>query len=298
MKVYFKLILTALFWGGTFIAGRYVIRNIRPFSIAFLRFAIASILLILCTWKTERKFPPLRKHQFLFVILLGMTGIFTYNVMFFKGLKIIEASRASLVIATCPVFITIASTLFLKERINIYKAIGIVISVCGAIVVISKGSISQIFEGNLGRGELYIFCCVLSWVAYSLIGKAVMNDLSPLVSVSYSAVVGAVALAVPAYFEGLFQNIGNIALLDWVSILYLGIFGTVIGFVWYYEGIQRIGPTKAGLFINLVPIFAILLSFLILRESITISLLIGAVLVISGVYITNTGHGKKCSIST
>ncbi|MHC4641369.1 MAG: DMT family transporter, partial [Planctomycetota bacterium] len=182
---------------------------------------------------------------------------------------------------------------FFKERINIFKAIGIVISVCGAIVVISKGDISQIFEGNLSRGELYIFCCVLCWVTYSLIGKAVMNDLSPLVSVSYSAVVGAIALAVPAYFEGLFQNIGNIALLDWVSILYLSIFGTVIGFVWYYEGVQRIGPTKAGLFINLVPIFAILLSFLILKEAITISLLIGAVLVISGVYITNTGQGKK-----
>ncbi|MHC4691602.1 MAG: DMT family transporter [Planctomycetota bacterium] len=293
MKVYLQLILTALFWGGTFIAGKSVAKNLGPFSIAFLRFATASIFLIFATWKTERKFPPLRKRQFLFVILLGMTGIFTYNVMFFKGLKIIEASRAALVIATCPVFITIASSLFLKERINISKAIGILISVCGAIFVISKGDISQIFEGNLGRGELYIFCCVLSWVAYSLIGKAVMNDLSPLVSVSYSSVVGAVALAVPAYFEGLFDKISHIALLDWVSILYLSIFGTVIGFVWYYKGIQRIGPTKAGLFINLVPIFAILLSFLILREAITISLLIGAVLVISGVYITNTGQGKK-----
>lgn len=293
MKVYLQLILTALFWGGTFIAGKSVTRNLGPFSIAFLRFATASMFLFLVTWKTERKFPPLRKRQFLFVILLGMTGIFTYNVMFFKGLKIIEASRAALVIATCPVFITIASILFLKERIIISRATGIVISVFGAIVVISKGQISQIFEGNLGRGELYIFCCVLSWVAYSLIGKAVMNDLSPLVSVSYSSVVGAVALAVPAYFEGVFDNIGNIALPDWVSILYLSIFGTVIGFVWYYKGIQRIGPTKAGLFINLVPIFAILLSFLILREAITISLLIGAVLVISGVYITNTGQGKK-----
>jgi drug/metabolite transporter (DMT)-like permease len=293
MMVYFKLILTALFWGGTFIAGRYATCNIGPFSIAFLRFATASMFLILATWKTERKFPPLRKRQLLFVFLLGMTGIFTYNVMFFKGLKIIEAGRASLVIATCPVFITIASTLFLKERINISRAVGIIISVCGAIVVISKGDISQIFQGNLGRGELYIFCCVLSWVAYSLIGKAAMNDLSPLVSVSYSVVVGAVALAVPAYFEGLLQNIGNFALLEWVSILYLSIFGTVIGFVWYYKGIQRIGPTKAGLFINLVPVFAILLSFLILREAITISLLIGAVLVISGVYITNTGQGKS-----
>jgi drug/metabolite transporter (DMT)-like permease len=76
-------------------------------------------------------------------------------------------------------------------------------------------------------------------------------------------------------------------MVDWLSICYLGIFGTVVGFVWYYQGVERIGPTKAGLFINFVPIFAILFSFLILKEEITISLAAGAVLVISGVYLTN-----------
>jgi len=264
MKIYVKLLLTALFWGGTFVAGRIVSQNVGPFSIAFLRFAIASIFLILLTWKIEGKLPALKKLQIIPVILLGMTGIFTYNVMFFKGLKIIEASRASLIIATCPVFITIFSAFFLKEKNNLVKGLGIVISVCGAIVAISKGNINQLFDTSLGLGELYIFCCVLSWVAYSLIGKAVMNNLSPLASVSYSAIVGAVALSIPAYFEGLLQNIRNQSVLDWSCISYLGIFGTVVGFVWYYQGVERLGPTKAGLFINFVPIFAILCAFLIL----------------------------------
>jgi len=287
MKIYAKLLLTAIFWGGAFIAGRFVSQNIGAFSIAFLRFATASILLILLTWKIEGKLPPLKKFQIIPVILLGMTGIFAYNVMFFKGLKIIEAGRASLIIATCPIFITVSSACFLKERINLVKALGITISVSGAIIVISKGKPLEIFGGNLGRGELYIFCCVLSWTAYSLIGKAVMNGLSPLVSVSYSAAVGAIALSIPAYFEGLMQNIRYHSIMDWLCILYLSIFGTVIGFVWYYQGVKHIGPTKAGLFINFVPIFAILLAFLILREAITVSLLIGAVLVITGVYLTN-----------
>jgi len=75
--------------------------------------------------------------------------------------------------------------------------------------------------------------------------------------------------------------------LDWLCISYLGVFGTVIGFVWYYQGVERIGPTKAGLFINFVPISAILCAFFILKEPITLSLAIGAVLVISGVYLTN-----------
>jgi drug/metabolite transporter (DMT)-like permease len=287
MKIYLKLLLTALFWGGTFVAGRLVTQNVGPYSIAFLRFTIASILLLLLTWRIEGKLPKLKKSQIMPVILLGITGIFIYNIMFFKGLKIIEAGRASLIIATCPIFITICSAIFLKEKISPVKVLGIVISVCGAIIVISKGNINRVFEGGLGLGEFYIFCCVLSWVAYSLIGKAVMNNLSPLASVSYSSVVGAVALSVPAFFEGLAQNIASQSAIDWLCISYLGVFGTVIGFVWYYQGVERIGPTKAGLFINFVPISAILCAFFILREPITPSLAAGAVLVVSGVYLTN-----------
>ncbi|MDT8301407.1 MAG: DMT family transporter [Sedimentisphaerales bacterium] len=287
MKIYIKLLFTTLFWGGAFVAGKVVSQNVGPFSIAFQRFAIASILLILLTWQIEGKLPALKKFQILPVILLGMTGIFTYNVLFFKGLKIIEASRASLIIATCPIFITIFSAIFLKEKISLIKALGIIISICGAIVVISKGNISRIFETGLGRGELYIFCCVLTWVAYSLIGKTVMRHLSPLASVSYSAIVGAVALFIPACFEGLIRNIANQSMLDWSCISYMGIFATVIGFVWYYQGVQRLGPTKTGLFINFVPVFAIICAFIILHEPITISLVVGTALVISGVYLTN-----------
>ncbi len=287
MKIYLKLLLTAIFWGGTFVAGRLVTQNVGPYSIAFLRFTIASILLLLLTWRIEGKLPKLQKSQIAPVILLGIIGIFIYNVMFFKGLKIIEAGRASLIIATCPIFITICSAIFLKEKISMVKGLGIVISVCGAIIVISKGNLSRIIEGGLGLGELYIFCCVLSWVTYSLIGKSVMKNLSPLASVSYSATVGAIALLVPAFLEGLAQNIASQSALDWLCISYLSVFGTVIGFVWYYQGVERIGPTKAGLFINFVPISAILCAFFILREPITLSLMTGAVLVISGVYLTN-----------
>ena len=293
MKIYLKLLLTAIFWGGTFVAGRLVTQNVGPYSISFLRFTIASILLLLLTWRIEGKLPILQKSQIIPVLLLGIIGIFIYNVMFFKGLKIIEAGRAALIIATCPIFITICMAIFLKEKISLLKGLGIVISVCGAIIVISKGNLFRIFEGGLGLGELYIFCCVLSWVTYSVIGKSVMKNLSPLASVSYSATVGAIALLVPALFEGLIQNIANQSALDWLCISYLGVFGTVIGFVWYYQGVERIGPTKAGLFINFVPISAILCAFFILEEPITLSLVIGAVLVISGVYLTNrTGKVK------
>ena len=286
--VYLKLFLTAVFWGGTFIAGRIVAKDVGPFAASFLRFAIASIFLLFITLKIEGKIPILNKGQIIPIILLGMTGVFAYNVFFFKGLKIIEAGRASLIIANNPIFITLFASYFFKEKLNILKVTGIIISVIGAIIVISRGNLFDLLNGSVGWGELYIFCCVLTWVTYTLIGKAIMKDLSPFIPVFYSSVVGAVALFVPAYFEGVMGDLVRYSTADWFGIFYLGFFGTVLGFVWYYQGIKIIGPTKAGQFINFVPISAVLLSFFILGEPITLSLFVGAIFVISGVYLTNT----------
>jgi drug/metabolite transporter (DMT)-like permease len=127
----------------------------------------------------------------------------------------------------------------------------------------------------------------MSWVAYSLLGKAAMKDLSALVAVSYSSVVGAVALSIPAYLEGITQHYSFYTAVEWFGIFYLGFFGTVLGFVWYYEGIKAIGATKASQFINFVPISAVLLAFFLLAEPITSSLVLGTIMVCTGTYLTN-----------
>jgi drug/metabolite transporter (DMT)-like permease len=291
--IYIKLFVTAIFWGGTFIAGRVVARGVGPFSAAFLRFAIASIFLLFITYKVENRLPPVKKSQVIPLILLGMTGVFSYNVFFFKGLKIIYAGRASVIIASNPVFIALFASYLFKERLTLTKFAGIVISVIGAIVVISRGRPIEIFQGNVGLGELFIFCCVMSWAAYSLIGKAVMKDLSPLISVSYSSVVGAVGLSIPAYLEGMVQHVSHYSTMEWLGIFYLGFFGTVLGFVWYYEGIKAIGATRASQFINFVPISAVVLAFFLLAEPVTSSLVIGTLMVCAGVYLTNSTYVRK-----
>ena len=293
VTIYVKLFVTAIFWGGTFIAGRVVAKGVGPFSAAFLRFAIASIFLVAVTYKVEKRLPPVRKGQVIPLILLGMTGVFSYNVFFFKGLKIIHAGRASVIIASNPVFIALFASYLFKEKLNLIKFAGIVISVTGAIIVIARGNPIEIMKGNVGIGEFYVFCCVMSWVAYSLIGKAVMKDFSALVSVSYSSVVGAVCLSIPAYLEGIVPHFSHYTAMEWFGIFYLGFFGTVLGFVWYYEGIRTIGATEASQFINFVPISAVLLAFFLLAEPITSSLVIGTLMVCAGVYLTNSTSVKK-----
>lgn len=285
--IYLKLILTGFFWGGTFIAGKFLANNVGPFSIAFLRFAIASVCLILLTIKTEPKMPKITKDLYLPILLLGMTGIFGYNVFFFKALQTIQASRASVIIATSPVFIALLSSLFFKEPLTTKKIVGIIVSVAGSITVISKAKITQIFDVGFGKGELCILACVLFWTAYSLIGKKTMAKLSPLVCTTCASIAGTLMLFWPAYYEGIIRDLTNYATSDWLSIAYLAVFGTVIGFVWFYEGVNKIGPTKAGLFINFVPVFAVVSAFLILKEPLTFSLLIGTAMVCSGVYMVN-----------
>jgi len=174
---------------------------------------------------------------------------------------------------------------------TLLKAVGVALSVCGAVYVITRGNPGDILQGAIGRGELFIFGCVASWVSYSLIGKIVMRDVRPVSAVTYACLVGSAALLPPALVEGMAGSLGSYSLSAWLSIVYLGFFGTCLGFIWYYEGIREIGPSKAGVFINFVPISAVIMSFFLLGESIDASLLIGAALVLSGIYLTNRSAG-------
>ena len=293
MKTYLKLWLTAMFWAGAFIAGKHVSDHLGPFAIAFLRFALASVLLLAMVRHSYGTLPRLDRKQVLAILLLGATGVFAYNAMFFKGLSLIEAGRASVIIATSPAFIAIGSAAFFKERLGLVRTFGVLLSVFGAAVVVSRGDLRQVLAGGAGLGEALILGCVLSWAAYSLIGKRVMRDLSPLVAVGYSIVIGSVALGIAACFDGLGHVISRATALDWLAIVYMTVFATVLGFVWFYEGVREIGPTRASLCINFVPVFAVLLAWLFLREPLTASLALGAALVLSGTFMTNSTSRRR-----
>jgi drug/metabolite transporter (DMT)-like permease len=295
MSIYLKLFCTAMCWSGTFIAGRLLAGEVTPLSAAFLRFLIASLLLLALTRRTHGHLPRPSARQLVGLAMLGLTGVVSYNLFFFKGLTLVSAGRASVIIANNPIIITLFAALLFREALSTRKVIGVLVSVGGAVIAISKGDPASLLRGGLGWGDALIFCCVLSWVAYTLVGKAVLTGLSPLVTVTYSACIGTVGLGVPALGAGLLTRMGDFTMTSWLSLAYLGIFGTVVGFIWYYEGVRTIGAARASLFINFVPLGAIVMAFLILGEPVTISLVTGAFLVVSGVYLTSLPGGVKAA---
>ncbi len=286
---YAKLLMTAVFWGGTFIAGKVLAEHAGPFAGSFLRFAVACVLLVLVTLRSENGLPAPPRRHLPVLLLMGLTGIFGYNFFFLTGLKYVEAGRASIIIACNPIAIALMAAVIFKERLTPFKLGGVLISILGAVTVITRGSLDRVLGGGFGWGELCILGCVGCWVAYSLLGKVVMADLSPLAAVTCSSVAGTLLLLPAALAEGL--PLADYSPSAWAAAAYLGLFGTVLGFVWYYQGIRRVGPVRAGLFINFVPISAVLMAYCFLGEPLTVSLLVGTVMVSAGVVLTAVQPG-------
>ncbi len=293
MVTYVSLVITTLFWGGTFIAGRTLAGSVPPVHAAFLRFAIATLVLAVLARVIDGKVTIPPRSQWLSLLLLGMTGVLSYNILFFSGLQHIEAGRASLIIALNPLAITLAAVAFLGERLTLKQSVGIFVSLIGALFVISNGHPSAILSGGFGRGEASILGCVASWTTYSIIGRSVLQVISPLAAVLYSSLIGTLLLSPLVLKSGSFKAIFSYSVYDWTSLVFLGFFGTAIGFSLYYQSIRKIGAARCSVFINLVPFFSILLSWLILNESLKISVLAGGLILLIGVYLTNSSPRKK-----
>jgi drug/metabolite transporter (DMT)-like permease len=285
-----KLVMVAALWGGTFIAGRVLAQSLPLTIAAFGRFFVASILLVIVAVKMEGKLPRLNREQMFLTAALGFTGIFLYNICFFGALARVPAGRTSLFVSLTPIVTAVLAGLIFSERLGLRRWMGIVVALFGAMVVITRGDLISSFTDigqSLGLGEFMMLGAVFSWAAYTLISRKVLETLSPIIASTYGTLWGFAFLSIGAIRE--FKDI-DWMLLDWrvwTSVFYLGAFGTVLAFVWYYQGIQAVGPSRTAIFTNLVPAFGVLFSATLLGEPILISMVVGGLIAVLGVSLVN-----------
>lgn len=286
----FKLTMVAALWGGTFIAGKILAQSLPLMTAAFGRFFVASILLVFVAVKMEGRLPRLNREQILLTAILGFTGIFLYNICFFGALARVPAGRTSLFVSLTPIVTAVLAGLIFSERLGVRRWAGILVALIGAIVVITRGDliggITDISQ-SLGLGELMMLGAVFSWAAYTLISRKALETLSPIVATTYGTLWGFVFLTIGAIGE--FKDVDWIHLdwRVWTSVFYLGAFGTVLAFIWYYQGIQTVGPSRTAIFTNLVPAFGVLFSAALLGEPVLISMVIGGLIAVLGVSLVN-----------
>ncbi len=293
--IYWKLVVTTFFWGGTFVAGKWAVGEAPPFFVAFLRFAIASAALWALVARRYRgsreRFPmPEGGPQWAGLFSLGLTGVFLYNFVFLTGLTWTSATNGSLIVAFNPLLTAVLSALWLKERVRPVQAAGLLLALLGVGVVVTRGSIAVMRSLSFNPGDLLMLGAPLAWALYTIIGKKVLACFPPLVATAYAALFGTLLLLPAAALEGsLLTGVHRLTVYGWISVLQLALLGTVAGFVWWYEGVEMLGASRAAVFVNLVPLFGVLLSALILSESLEVSQLAGGILVVLGVAIGTLG---------
>jgi len=284
-----KLVAVALFWGSSLVSARIVAQSIPTFTAGSARFVLASAIFAVILLR-HRPLQKLNTRQWVAVSVMGLFGVFLFNFFFFTALGKVPASKAGLIVSLGPVLTALAVASILREPLGMQRWIGILLALLGVNIVITRGDLSQfwsIWSGAFDSGEGYMFLCVFSWMVFTVISRFALKGLSALTATSYSALIGTGLL--------LLSSLGDIA--DWrmemltaTNILALGfiaVFGTVVANFWYVQGVQALGPTRTVVYTNLVPIFGVLLGYIILSEPIDLSMALGGTIVIAGVMLTN-----------
>ncbi|TDT50463.1 DMT family transporter [Fonticella tunisiensis] len=283
-KIYFLMVLSTIFWAGAFIAGKISGSSIPPFTLTFLRFLFAAIILYFVIRRKELTL-MIEKRDVPVFLFTGIIGMFGYHVLFFTALRYTSAINSSIIGASNPIITTILSSIFLKERINMKRIGGILLSFTGVFLTLTNGSLSVIRNLSFNYGDIIMFLAVLMWACYGVFSKKVMHMYSPLKLTFYSFLFCIIILIPFVIYEAPWTFLLKVPFNAYAAVLYMSIFPSVIGYLVQQISIKEIGPGKTSIFINLVPLFSIILSVIILGEAISINKLFTALLIITGVYI-------------
>ena len=273
-------------WGGTFIAGRLVALELPATVGAMLRYVVACAALLVTVRLFEGRLPALDRRQVLATLLLGITGIFAYNLFFLGALSMLPASRTSLIIALNPIVtIAIDARLTPGEKLGARRWCGVLLALIGVWIVISRGDLLATAGSPIGLGELLMFGGVCAWAAYTLIGRRVLAGLTPLAATTWASLWGTILLVLASAPDWREVHLEDFTTPIVMSLFYLGVLGTAIAFVWYYRAVKVLGAARTVIFNNLVPLFGATFGVLLLDEPLLPSLIIGGAIAIVGVMV-------------
>lgn len=276
------LILANLFWAGNYVFGKYVVDEMSPLQMTFTRWIIAVFLLFPIAHLIER--PHWKKvwQQWKVLFIMGVLGIISYNFFLYWALEYTTSMNAALVNSINPAVIVLFSSLLLKERISLKNGIGLVISLGGVLLVLTKGHLQQILHLEYNKGDLLMIVTILIWTFYSIIGKK-LKSIPPISATAVSVLLGIVSLLPFVIFSDFNYNLNTQAIF---GMMYIAIFPSVGSFIFWNSALRHINASQAGIYLNLIAVFTAFLS-LLLGQPITFVQVMGGILVFIGVYLSS-----------
>ena len=287
-KAYIFLILTTLFWSGNFIVGKAAsLYEIPPFTLNFYRWTFAWLILAPFTLREI-----IKKKNYIFeniklIIILGITSITIFNSIVYYSLNFTQVISGVLMISTIPVMIIAFCWLFKIEKTNIFQILGVIFSLFGVVVIITKADLLVLLNLSFNKGDLWMVVAMFSWAMYSALLRKKKLEISQL-SLLQTIISAGLIFLLPAYLIELFLGYRvNIHLPFVLTLTYVVLFPGLASFIFWIKGISIIGSNRAGIFLHLMPIFSTILAILIFDEKFMIYHLIGAILIITGIILSS-----------
>jgi drug/metabolite transporter (DMT)-like permease len=278
------LSLATLGWGGNTIASRLAVGEITPMALIFLRWSVVVIILLFTHGREMKAAFPIMRPRLIWIALMGGLGMTMFNALFYIAAHSTTAVNLGIIQSTMPGLILLGSFLVYGARINRIQSIGLAIAFAGVVVVVTRGSLEQLFYLTFNVGDLLMLLACLFYSGYT-IGLRNRPNIGGMVMMGYFAVAAWLTTIPLMLIEGQVTGILWPDLGGWGIILYVAIMPSLLSQVFFMRGVDLIGPGQAGLYTNLVPIYGAILAVIILGETLHLYHVMALGLVFYGIYL-------------
>ena len=274
---------TSVLFSGSYIAGKYTTVDLGPLTTTLLRYLIALVFLsgLLAHYKLRSL--ELRRGDIVPVVVLGLTGIVGYHYFFFLSLRYTDVANTAIINALSPVLTGFAAALVIGERLSRRNHLGVVIALVGVLVLLSRGDMQTFTRFSFNKGDVLMLLSVVSWMIYALLVKTMVSRYSSFTLTFYSTLSGVLILVLLAPRESALDQIGQMSVESLVSVVYMGVCASGLGYLLYNLSIREIGPTRTSSFVySVIPLVVAVLAWMFFREAITPIMVASVALILLG----------------
>ena len=287
-SAYILLVLATMFWSGNFIVGKFAtLFEIPPLTLNVLRWISVWFILIPFTYKEIYNNLPSIKKNWLVISFMGVITISTFNSVVYFALNYTQVINAVLVLAAIPAATIVLSSLMKIEKTNIFQLFGLLLSIIGIGSIISNGDIQKIIFLNFNNGDLWMLVCVFTWALYSTLLKKHKFKFSQFTLIQLMVSVGILFLIPQFFYEKVIGLEVNLNKAFFLILFYVVVFPAIAAYYCWQKGVEIIGPNRASMFIQLMPLFSAVMAIIIFNEKFELYHFAGAAFIVSGIYLSN-----------
>ncbi len=285
---YLLLVLAALFWSGNFIVGKFAtLFQVPPLTLNAFRWIAVWLILMPFTYKEIYNNLSIIKKKWLVISFMGVITISTFNSVVYFALNYTQVINAVLVLAAIPAATIVLSSLMKVEKTNIFQLLGLLLSIVGIVSIISNGNVQKIISLNFNKGDLWMLVCVLTWALYSTLLKKHKFKFSQFSLIQLMVSVGILFLIPQFFYEKSLGLEVNFNKAFFLILFYVVVFPAIAAYYCWQKGIQIIGPNRATMFIQLMPLFSAVMAIIIFKEKLELYHVVGAIFIVLGIYLSN-----------